>query len=226
LFRQSELFEKFDRYEGGDFFEGTLPNGVAFQCSQLKVEDTTQDADGTNQNQIVFQGLFFVLTPPSPAPQHIRILPDLAERALGKFGKIMQEATSQFLQKGADLVYFEEHPEFEKRFAVYSKDENSARQWLTPAVLDALHTLQQHQEPLRFSWINGVLFAALPLKKPLLRPKLEQSVLDEAFWNKLTKDLAVMMEFLSTIGTLHELAGASTAPPTEGDNSKDNPFLL
>ena len=60
---------------------------------------------------------------------HTVVLPDTAEKILGKFGQSLQSMSSR-----GELVKLED-PEFEKEFCVYGDDQVEARYILSPALM-------------------------------------------------------------------------------------------
>lgn len=243
-FIASKLFSSPDRYNGDDYFKGKTNNGCSIEFSEIHAEqehtDTDEDGHTTTGYTTIFKGLFFVLQLPEAVQRDIRVLPDSAERGLGKIGKFLQKSIGSFFRAGK-MVYFEEHPEFEREFVVYSTNEEAARAALTPTVLQDIYELKykwHHQ--VRLSFINDKIYLALsiPLSDNLFRTDINQPVGQQAFLQDIVRDIQRCLTTVDHLSNLYQ-NGPSSAPhqnpftetPEKGiqykkSSSKDNPFLL
>lgn len=249
-FIASELFSHHpDSYQGEDHFEGTTGQGLSYRFSEVHAENRND-----NSHTTIFKGLFFVVELPNPVQGRVKILPDAAERTFGAFGKMLQEKIGGFFQKKTNMVYFEDYPDFEKKFVVYSDNEALARHLLTPQTAQYLVQLQEKdaKKPVCVSMINNQLFFAFSLEKDLLAPSVKQSVLEDAFIHQFTEEIVIGFKQLEIIEQLYSTMPLGTAPPSinasfhpqkaadkktplpkkrpsisyKKSSSKDNPFLL
>lgn len=240
-FLASELFSRPDRYQGEDHFEGTTEQGLSYRFSEIHAE-----SQNDNSYTTIFKGLLFVLDLPNPVQGRVKILPDTAEQTFGAFGKMLQEKMGGFFQKKTDMVYFEDYPDFEKKFVVYSDNETLTRYLLTPQTAQYLLQLQEKntKKTVRVSVINNQLFFAFPLRKDLLEPSVKQSVLEDAFIRQFVEEMEIGFEQLEIIEQLYNTMPLDTTPPSnvsdrkiplskkrpsisyKKSSSKDNPFLL
>ena len=243
-FRNAQLFGAFDRYRGEDYFTGPTQEGCTVEFSELDVEEeyqsTDSDGDTTTNYRTIFKGLFFVLHTPRTGHRNIRILPDVAERGIGVLGKMLQKSIGSFFQRGS-MVYFEDHPEFEKLFVVYSDDEQDAKAVLTLPVLEVIYDLKyQWNGGIQLSFIDDKIYLALSTKRDLFTVDLHQPVKGNQFLSKLNGELEhcfKMVDHLSLIYTTSQHNKTEMSPqnpfnaPKSGvsyrkSSSNDNPFLL
>lgn len=248
-FLESELFSRPDRYQGEDHFEGRTKQGWTYRFSEVHAESRSD-----NSYMTIFKGLLFVVDLPNPVHGRVKILPDTAERAFGAFGKMLQEKLGGLLQKKTDLVYFEEYPDFEKKFVVYSDNETLARHLLTEEMTRYLLLLQdaRPKQPVRISIVNQQLFFAFSLSRDLFDPSVKDSVLEPAFVRQFTEEIAMGFDQLDIIEKLCTTMKIGTPPSSinaplkspkaspekmplpkkrpsisyKKSSSKDNPFLL
>jgi len=236
LFDRSQLLGSYDSYQGEDYFEGKTERGCSFKFSELKVTNTerTTDSDGSTQTNTttVFCGLFFVLNVPNRVDGRIQVLPDTAESAFGKVGKFFQKNLGAFFQRST-MVYMEGHPEFEKEFVVYSKDEEEVYRILSPNLLKAIYDLcYKWKTRLSISFIGHQMYVAVPTNKNFFQPDIKASVLEDKLLQELYDELALCFAVVEDLSLEHEphesrsLLNSSQGVDYQKSKSKDNPFLL
>ncbi len=172
-FIQSKLFSHTpDRVRGDDYVSGTIEK-TDFEFSELQAEyKTTTTKDGKTETSwhTIFAGLFFH----ADFNKHIEgttfVLPDVAEKLLGKFGQKFQKSFSK-----GKLVKLE-NPEFEKKFVVYSSGQQEARYILTPVMMEAMVSLQnKYKRKMHFSFIGERVYCAIKFNKGLFEPRIRKS---------------------------------------------------
>lgn len=236
LFRRSELFGSYDDYHGEDYFEGKTEGGCSFKFSELDITDTetTTDSDGDTQTTTttVFKGLFFVLSVPNRVNGRIQVLPDRAESTFGKIGKFFQKNLGAFFQR-SNLVYMEGHPEFEKEFVVYSKNEDEVYRILSPNLLQAIYDLRyKWNAKLRISFIDQQMYVAMPTNKDFFYPDIKRSILEDNLLKELYDELALCFSVIENLSLEHEpqesrtLLHSNQGVSYKRSSSKDNPFLM
>lgn len=171
-FRESGLFEgQWNRYAGEDLVRGRI-GATAFHFSELRVKHARRKGE----DAVVFSGLFFVADFNKSFRGRTVVLPDLAERVLGVFGRALQQ-----LQRvaGGALVTLES-PEFEKRFKVYATDPTEARYLLTPSLMERILRLHENtKSSLRIGFAGERLHLALPLPMDLFELDPTKSAISE-----------------------------------------------
>jgi len=172
----SKLFShKPDRCSGDDFVSGMIEK-TDFEFSELHTEyKTTSTSDGKTETtwHDIFSGLFFH----ADFNKHIEgttfVLPDVAEKLLGKFGQKFQKASSR-----GQLVKLE-NPEFEKKFVVYSTGQQEARYILTPVMMEAMVNLQnRYNRKMHFSFTGERVYCAISFKKNLFEPRIRKTLIN------------------------------------------------
>lgn len=231
LFSKSELFGSYDDYTGEDYFEGQTDNGCTFKFSELYVTETTRSSD-SDTTTTIFDGMFFVLDVPNRVNGRIQILPDSSESTFGRIGKFMQKKLGAFFQ-GAAMVYMEDHPEFEKEFVVYSKDEAEAYRILTPGLLNAIYDLRYRWDiRLSVSFIGHQIYVAFPSSKNFFHPNIDRSVLEDNLIEEIYHELGLCFAVVEDLSMEHkpsdswEQLNVVKKNNSNTGNSRNNPFLL
>lgn len=139
VYKESGLFRADpDRYHSEDLIHGMIGD-TKLMLSEVHAEErhTSRDADGTTSTrwETIFKGLFVVADFHKEFRSAVSVVPDVAERHFGWFGKKLQKL-GRNLQKM-------ESPEFEKMFVVRGVDAVETRYILTPAMQDRLVKLRQ-----------------------------------------------------------------------------------
>lgn len=158
---------------GDDYVSGKIDKTV-FEFSELvaqhEYEDTDHDGKKVKRVNNHFNGLFFL----ADFNKHIQgetfVLPDKAERLLGKFAQSLQKST-----KG-DLVKLE-NQEFEKYFAVFSTNQTEARYILTPTMMEGMVTIRKKiGANCYFSFIGERVYCGIEFNKALFEASIFHSV--------------------------------------------------
>lgn len=165
--------KKVNKAVGDDYVCGKIDKTV-FECSELiaqyEWEDTDQDGKKVTRVEDYFNGLFFL----ADFNKHIQgetfVMPDKAERLLGKFGQNLQKSS-----KG-DLVKLE-NPDFEKLFAVFSTNQTEARYILTPAIMEGMVKIRKETGAnCYFSFIGERVYCGIEFNKALFEASLYRSL--------------------------------------------------
>lgn len=172
-FSESKLFSKnHDRIRGDDYVTGIIDKTM-FEFSELKAEyktETTRDGKRETKWHTIFNGLFFHADFNKHIDGVTYVLPDTAEKLLGKFGQKLQKSSSK-----GELVKLE-NPEFEKEFVVYSSGQQEARYILTPTMMEAMVNIKkQFNRKMHFSFIGERVYCAVSFNKGLFEPRIRKS---------------------------------------------------
>lgn len=172
-YHQSQLFTRTpDRYKGDDYVEGRIDK-TDFRFSELKTEyktETTEDGKTRTEWHTIFNGLFFHADFNKHLQGNTFVLPDTAEKLLGKFGQKLQAMSSR-----GELVKLE-NPEFEKEFVVYGSSQQEARYVLTPVMMEALVNIRkQFKRKVYVSFTGERVYCAIAFNKGLFEPRVRKS---------------------------------------------------
>ncbi len=208
-FRLAGLFPRgWRRYRGEDLVTGRHGD-TWFQFSELRV-DRAKRGDGDTR---VFSGLFFVADFHKSFRGRTVLLPDLAERAFGVFGRAVQQ-----LRKVADgsLVTLED-PEFERLFKVYATDPTEARYILTPSLMERIVRLRRNTgSALRIGFAGERLHLALPLTTNLFELDPTKSAIGEEAMRAWIGELELVMGLVDELDLNTRIWSKSAAPPARG----------
>ncbi len=172
IFMMSKIFRtEPNRYKGDDLVRGTVGR-TRIKFSELNAEH--ESGSGKNRRRYtVFKGLFFVGDFNKHFIGQTIVLPDKAEKLLGRFGKKLQAMN---IFRG-QLVKLED-PEFEKEFAVYGSDQIEARYVLSTSLMERILKFKRRTgKKIYLSFIGSMVFVAVSYTKDLFEPKIFRSLL-------------------------------------------------
>lgn len=177
-FRSSGIFcQSIDRYRYEDLVQGTVDKtDIAFCELHAEYKTETRDSKGNHQTQwhTLFKGLFFVADFNKHFHGNTFVLPDTAEKVLGRFGQMLQG----FGKSHGELVKLED-PAFEREFAVYSDDQVEARYILSPALMRRMVEFRRKAGGnIYFSFSGGNVYIAISSNKDRFEPRIFKSVLE------------------------------------------------
>ena len=189
-FTSSGIFQKYcNRYNGEDHFKGKLGK-TAIEFSEVvgkHVTSTGTDSKRKEHQSIVFKGIFFVADFNKNFEGHTIVLPDTAERILGKFGQSLQSMSSR-----GELIKLED-PEFEKEFCVYSEDQVEARYILSPSLMKRIIDFKRKwKTKVYLSFRNSKVYIAIKMNKNLFETRLFKSIVDYNFMEENIRFLVLL----------------------------------
>jgi len=203
IYHDSKLFTKgVDKWKGDDHVSGQIDK-TSFQFSELHTQykTTTTDSKGRRKTSwhTIFKGIFFVADFNKNIKSETFVLPDMAESIFGNWiGKKLQDMSSTFHSKG-DLVKLE-NPEFEKKFVVYSGDQQEARYILTPKMMEKIVNIKNKSEGnLHLSFKGNKIFVAISHSRDLFEPSIWSNSLKykdvKNIYNTLNSIFSLIHEF-------------------------------
>jgi hypothetical protein len=196
-FTNSAIFQKYcNRYTGEDHFKGKL--GItAIEFSEIVGKHVTTSGTGSKRKEhqsIVFKGVFFVADFNKNFNGHTVVLPDTAEKLLGKLGQSLQSMSSR-----GELVKLED-PEFEKEFCVYSDDQVEARYILSPSLMKRIVDFKQKwNTKVYLSFRDSKVYIAIKMNKNLFETRLFKSIVDYNFIEENIRFLILLTEIVEDL---------------------------
>ncbi|MBN2664145.1 MAG: DUF3137 domain-containing protein [Bacteroidales bacterium] len=188
-FRKAGFVKSTSAVHVDDVFIGQI-NGLQFSLGELKV--TRQQ--GKNKHITVYQGPF-AFTTTSANYGFTSIIPDTMEKSLGGIGKLLQKADiSRLNQKN---IRIDEDPDFERTFAVWTKDETTTRQILNPefrSYLTGLATLSRTY----IGWRDNNIYFGMDNRRDLFNLKLK-NVISQSTVRQFYDDFAQYYNILENI---------------------------
>lgn len=154
---------------GDDYVCGKIDKTVfefSEMVAQYEYETTNDEGKRVKETNTLFNGLFFLADFNKNIQGETFVMPDKAERLLGKFGQNFKKNS-----KG-DLVKLE-NPEFEKYFAVFSNDQIEARYILTPAMMEGMVNIYKKLDAqCYFSFIGERVYCGIEFNKALFEASI------------------------------------------------------
>jgi hypothetical protein len=189
-FTRSGIFQKFcNDFKGEDHFQGKIGK-TAIEFSEVVGRHVSTSGTGSKQKKhytLIFKGVFFVADFNKNFKGYTLILPDTAERMLGKMGQNLQAFSSR-----GELVRLE-NPEFEKEFCVYSSDQVEARYILSPSLMQRIVEFKRKWDTkVYLSFRDSKVYIAIKLDKNLFEPRLFKSIVDYKFMEENIRFLILL----------------------------------
>jgi hypothetical protein len=178
-FSNSGIFQKYcNSFSGEDHFKGKLGK-TEIEFSEIIARHVTTTGTGSKKKEhykIIFTGVFIVADFNKYFDGHTVVLPDTAERMLGKLGQSLQSMSSR-----GELVKLED-PEFEKEFCVYSDDQVEARYILSPSLMKRIVDFKRKwNTKVYLSFRDSKVYIAIKMNKNLFETRLFKSIVDYDF---------------------------------------------
>ena len=179
-YTESRIFSRrADRYKAEDTISGKFEStDFAFGEIHTEYKQVTTDSKGNRRESwhTIFKGMLFVSDFHKNFHGETMIDVDTMERYLGKLGRKFQQWNPS---RPGDLVKLE-NPEFEKKFAVYSTDEQECRYILTPSMMERLLDMSKRIDfKIAISFRNNQVYIAVFNNMDLFEPSAFGSLLKE-----------------------------------------------
>ena len=204
----SLLFDKpFNSVEGEDLVLGRL-NGVELKFSEVAGYRLQRQNEPTSR-QAAFRGLFFVADFNKPARGQVIVRPDswdVGRQALGGLLKPAPDAG------GLEPVRMED-PRFERYFAVYASDPETAHYVLTPALMEELAAFREKVgAPVAFSVVYGKLYMSVATRRNMLEPPLFGPLASPSVFRGYLEYVDLFLSLVERLGLDRRLWGDATWP--------------
>ncbi|MGH1335359.1 MAG: DUF3137 domain-containing protein [Aureispira sp.] len=201
LFSKAQLYPVGGNYTGEDYVEGETNHGATFKFSALTVQATLADDHALQQ---IFQGLFLVIDVHLKSNYPIYILPTNTDMEGIDLTQFIQQPLEDFISSDQVNSYVE-HPEFGKKFTVYTLDKEVTTVLLKEPLIEVIYKwYSQWGCETHLSWIGQQLFIALPSATIFPTADLTQKVEDNTalhyFYDQLLYGLS-LVEFFGRINT-------------------------
>lgn len=185
-FEASQIFTSgIDRYSSEDRVFGAVGQ-TAIEFSEVHAERKSTDSKGRTTYSTIFRGLFMIADFHKHFHGRTMVVPDFAERWMGRFGRSIQALG---IGRPGSLVKLED-PEFERAFAVYSDDQIEARYILSPSMMRRILAFAaKTNSAVSLSFHDSQLYLAIALDRDLFEPRLFRSLLDPGLVTEFLRDL-------------------------------------
>lgn len=199
-FVASELFtSRPDRYNTEDLIYGEFAK-TGLQLGELHAEDrrTSTDSKGNTRTHYVtiFKGLMLIADFHKHFHGRTFVLPDVAEKTFGGFGRALQKLGGR---SGTELVQLED-TEFEKSFAVYSTDQVEARYILSPAMMRRLLDMRNRfGKDVRIAFKDSCVWIAVPHTSTYLEPDTKVEATDQVQIGKMMDEISLFLNVIEEL---------------------------
>lgn len=178
-FTNSTIFQQFcNDFNGEDHFKGKIGK-TAIEFSEVVGRHKTTTGTGSKRKEqytTIFKGVFFVADFNKKFSGYTLVLPDTAEKMLGKLGQTLQAFSSR-----GKLIKLED-PEFEKEFCVYANDQVEARYILSPSLMQRIVDFRRKwNTKVYLSFRDSKVYIAIKMDKNLFESRLFKSIVDYNF---------------------------------------------
>lgn len=172
-FRACQLFRRPDRYHCEDLVSGRLgQTALRFSEVHAEYEETTTDSKGNTRTEYhtIFRGLFVIADFNKNFSGVTLVLPDTAQKMLGRFGQTLQALGAKLSFGARELVKLED-PEFEQQFVVYGHDQIEARYLLSPSLMRRLLDFRARcSGGFHLAFMANQIYMAIPLAENWFEP--------------------------------------------------------
>ncbi len=225
-FRKSGFIKSYSGVHVDDAFTGQM-NGQNFTFGEIKV--TKQKSSGSSNSTrtvTLYKGPFaFIET--GNNYQFTTVIPDKMEKLLGGVGRLLQKADITRLNQ--KLIKIEEDPDFEKKYAVWTKDPEFAKQLLNPIFREYLKGLASMSEV--FVGVrDNFIFFGLNNHRDLFNLKLKQPIsegLIRKFYDEFKEYFNLIENIVNFVqtgqGSSSAAAGETVPPPPTDDQTPPPP---
>lgn len=199
-YSESRIFtQRVDRSKAEDTISGKF-GSTDFTFGEIHTEYKTVTTNKNGQRQehwhTIFKGMLFVSDFHKNFHGETMIDVDTMERYLGKLGRKFQQWNPS---RPGDLVKLE-NPEFEKKFAVYSTDEQECRYILTPSMMERLLEMSRRINfKVAISFRNNQVYIAVFNNMDLFEPSVFGSLLKEEDYRIIITMLKSMTDIIEDL---------------------------
>jgi len=194
-FVNSQMFNRRpDRYSGEDRVHGVMgKTRINFSEVHAEYKQVTYDSKGrrTESWHTIFKGLFFVGDFNKEIKGTTVVHPDVAERLLGRVGKMLQSFST--VLGSSELIKLED-PEFEKYFVVYGDDQVEARYILTPNLMRRILEFRKVTgHGLHLSFRGQNVYVGISSDHDMFEPRVFRTVWSKRLIKSYVADMAMAM---------------------------------
>ena len=153
-----------DYYGGEDMVKGSY-KGIQLRFSEVMVARKYSTGDNTHQ-EMTYDGIFMIADFNRKFKCSHWVLPDTSK---AKFGKAVGGFIQEHQHSGYGHMIRMEDPAFEKKFAVYTEDEEEARRILTPelmhSIMESSRLLYRKKPQMGFAFMDSSVYVSIPIER-------------------------------------------------------------
>jgi len=225
-FKKSGFVKSTSGVHADDVFKGKI-NNLNFRLGEIKVVRNQSSGNNSTKSVTVYQGPFAMVQTANNYG-FTSIIPDRMEKSLGGLGKIMQKADiSRLNQKN---IRIDEDPNFERHFAVWTKDEATTRQIMNAEFRNYLVGLST-MTATYVGWRENYIYFGMDNRRDLFNLKLKNPINESVvrlFYDDFANYYNIFENIVSyvTTGTgsgsviTSQQKSTDVPPPPADDNSE------
>ena len=153
-----------DYYGGEDMVQGSY-KGIQVRFSEVMAARKYSTGDNTHQ-EITYYGIFMIADFNRKFKCSHWVLPDTSK---ARFGKAVGGFIQEHQHSGYGHMIRMEDPAFEKKFAVYTEDEEEARRILTPelmhSIMESSKILYRKKPQMGFAFMDSSVYVSIPIER-------------------------------------------------------------
>lgn len=194
------FLHRIDRYRGEDYVSGKIgKTAIEFSEVHAEYKSVSRDSQGRRREywHTIFRGVFFIADFNKDFNGLTVVLPDVAEKALGRWlGQGLQGMASG---RQGELVKLED-PEFEHEFVVYSSDQVEARYILSPALMQRIVAFRRKTgRNIHLSFHHSLLNVAVSTDKNMFEPRIFRSITGFDLCEEYFNDLRLFLDIVDDL---------------------------
>ncbi len=183
-FDDSKLIGNYTYLEGEDLFKG-IYNNIPVEFSEIEVTKKASKSTKT-----LFEGPFYSLKVNKPFKGRTSVVPDFSEKNFGKIGRVFQS-----LNLYKDTLITIDNENFEKQFAIYTTNEDEAKEILTQKLMNFLLEEKKSTNGVFFGFSMNNIYFGKYNSKDLYRVNIEAKITEKIikrFYNEILQHLQVV----------------------------------
>lgn len=187
-----------ENYTGADYFEGIVSN-VPIRFSEI----STTQLRGKNTT-VLFSGIFMVLDVEKEFEGITLILPDDYEQHFGELGVQLQASLAHI--QNSELIYLEEHPDFEQKFRIFSTNTQETLNLLNEELLDNILWIRnRYNSEISIAFKDKAIYLAIHLGyRGLFDANIHKSLTeDDELFNRIYAELVTCFRLVKHFPTTH-----------------------
>ena len=153
-----------DYYGGEDMIQGSY-KGIQVRFSEVMVARKYSTGDNTRQ-EMTYDGIFMIADFNKEFKHCHWVLPDTSK---ARFGKAVGGFIQERQHSGYGHMIRMEDSAFEKKFAVYTEDEEEARRILTPelmrSMMESSKILYRKKPQMGFAFMDSSVYVSIPIER-------------------------------------------------------------
>ncbi|MCF6365497.1 MAG: DUF3137 domain-containing protein [Bacteroidales bacterium] len=194
MFKKSQFIKHYSYYKGEDLFVG-IYNNIYVEYSELHISQKRDKSTVT-----VFKGPFYYIQTKNNFEGRTVVVPDFAEKLLGKFGRALQK-----MNFSRDALIKIDNEVFEKQFAVFSSNESEAKLILSDELISFLLREKSKAKQVYFGFSKNEIYFGIYNSKDLYKIDVKTEINEQSirpYYDELAQNLNLIEELYNIVNSL------------------------